>query len=600
MSSYSIMSGLAPYRRAAGYFRDLKGRTILALALTLLAIGLNLLKPWPVKLLIDGVVAPTPGADLGALGNWLPTGAAGLQIGVLSMALVVIHLVWGLANLSGNYLLLHTGLLGVLRLRTDLYSALQSLPLRYHDERRSSDSSFRVAYDSQSIQTIYNRGLGGIFSSMVMLVGVFGIMLTMDWKLTLISLSIVPAVIVAIRHYAVRIRSQSTEIHERESAVLDVAQEGLRSIRMVHAFTQEEHEVSQFKRTAERSLAANLKFNMTTVSSTLVSGALMAIGTAAMYWVGSSHVLEGSLKIGDLVVFAAYLAMLYGPLESLTYTAWALESAAAGAQRCFEVLDSVDDVADVPDAHPLPEGDGRVEFCDVVFRYRPDDERAVLDGVSFVVEPGSTLAIVGGTGAGKSTILSLIPRFYAPDAGKVRVNGVDIREVQRASLRRSIGVVLQDTLLFSSSVRENIAYGRMDASEEEIIEAARKANAHDFIMKMPQGYDSSVGERGAALSVGQRQRIGIARAFLKNAPILLLDEPTSALDPSTEQSVMTAISELMRGRTTVIVTHRIQTVHNADCIVVLRDGKIVEQGTGPELVARGGDYARLYRDSQGA
>ncbi len=594
------MSALAPYRRAAGYFRDLKGRTAVALACTLLAIGLNLLKPWPVKVLIDGVLAPVPGADLGLFADLLPDGPPALQILLLSSSLVVIHLAWGAANLAGNYLLLHTGLLGLLRLRTDLYSTLQSLPLRYHDERRSSDSSFRVAYDSQSIQTIYNRGLGGIFSSLVMLIGVFAIMLAMDWKLTLVSLSIVPAVIVAIRHYAVRIRRQSTEIHERESAVLDVAQEGLRSIRMVHAFTQEEHEVSQFKRTAERSLAANLQFNVTTVTSTLVSGALMAVGTAAMYWIGATHVLDGSLKIGDLVVFAAYLAMLYGPLESLTYTAWALESAAAGAQRCFEVLDSVDDVADLPDARPLPEGNGRIEFCDVVFRYRREDERPVLNGVSFVVEPGTTLAIVGGTGAGKSTLLSLIPRFYAPDHGKVLVNGADIRGVQRASLRRSIGVVLQDTLLFSSSVRENIAYGRMEATEEEIIEAARKANAHEFIMKMPRGYDSPVGERGAALSVGQRQRIGIARAFLKNAPILLLDEPTSALDPSTEQSVMAAIHGLMQGRTTVIVTHRIQTIHHADKIIVLHDGKIVEQGTGAELVALGGHYANLYRDSLSA
>lgn len=591
------MSALAPYRRAAWYFRDLKARTCVALGFSLLAIGLNLLKPWPIKLLIDGVLVPSePGA--GTL-PWLPLSGspAHWQVGVLCLALVGIHLAWGLANLMSNYLLLHTGLLGLLRLRTDIYSALQSLPLRYHDTRRSSDSSFRVAYDSQSLQTIYNRGLGGVFSSVVMLLGVFGIMLAMDWQLTLVSLAILPAVVVAIRHYAVRIRRQSTEIHERESAVLDVAQEGLRSIRMVHAFTQEEHEVSQFKRAAERSLAANLEFNLTTVASTLVSGGLMAIGTAVMYWLGASHVLDGTLKVGDLVVFAAYLAMLYGPLESLTYTAWALESAAAGAQRCFEVLDSVDDVADEPGAVPLPEGNGRIEFQDVVFRYGGENDRPVLDGVSLVVNPGSTLAIVGGTGAGKSTLLSLIPRFYAPDAGRVLVNGMDIRSVQRASLRRQIGVVLQDTLLFSTSVRENIAYGRMDATDEEIIEAARRADAHGFIMNMPQGYDSPVGERGAALSVGQRQRIGIARAFLKNAPILLLDEPTSALDPSTEQSVMGSVTDLMRGRTTVIVTHRIQTIHHADQIVVIDGGRIVESGTGSELVERGGVYARLYRDS---
>ncbi len=569
----------------------------MALGFSLLAIGLNLLKPWPIKLLIDGVLGGGDDDSLETLASLLPGMQVPVSIAVLCVALVVIHFLWGLANLASNYLLLHTGLLGLLRLRTDLYSTLQSLPMRFHDSRRASDTSFRVAYDSQSIQTIYNRGLGGVFSSVITLFGVFAVMLSMDWKLTLAALAIVPVIVLAIRFYAIRIRAQSTAIHEKESAVLDVAQEGLRSVRMVHAFTQEDHEVSQFKKAAENSLAANLKFNVTTVSSTLVAGTLIAIGTAAMYWIGANHVLEGKLTIGDLVVFAAYLLMLYGPLETLSYTAWALESAAAGSQRCYEVLDSVDDVADQPDASPLPDGDGRIEFDHVSFAYSDKTEAPTLDNISLIIEPNATTAIVGGTGAGKSTLLSLIPRFYAPDSGRVLVNNTDIATVTRRSLRSQLGIVLQDTLLFSTSIRENIAYGNLSASDDEIVEAARSADALEFIERLPDGFDSPVGERGAALSVGQRQRIGIARAFLKNAPILLLDEPTSALDPATEQSIMAAIAKLMHGRTTVIVTHRIQTVHNADQIVVLDRGEIVESGTGNQLLTANGAYTRLYKAS---
>ncbi len=590
---------MSVYRRTAGYFSDLTGRTALALGLRLLAVGLNLLKPWPIKLLIDGLLGggePGNESEL-IIASWFPEASAPMVIGMLCLGLVVIHFLWGLANLAANYLLVQTGLLGLLRLRTDLYTTLQSLPMRFHDGRRSSDSSFRVAYDSQSIQTIYNRGLGGVFSAVITLIGVFSVMWWMDWRLALAALAIVPVLVLAIRFYAVRIRSQSTSIHEKESAVLDVAQEGLRSVRMVHAFTQEEHEVSQFKKAAESSLAANLKFNLTTVSSTLVAGTLIAIGTAAVYWLGANHVLEGDLDIGDLWVFGAYLLMLYGPLETLSYTAWALESAAAGSQRCFEVLDSVDDVADQPDAKPLPSGDGRIEFQQVSFAYSEKVESATLKDISLIIEPNATTAIVGGTGAGKSTLLSLIPRFYTPDSGRLLVNDTDITTVTRRSLRSQLGVVLQDTLLFSTSIRENIAYGNLAASDDEIMEAARQADALEFIERMPDGFDSPVGERGAALSVGQRQRIGIARAFLKNAPILLLDEPTSALDPATEQSIMGAIKKLMHGRTTVIVTHRIQTVHDADKIVVLDHGQIVESGAGNQLLKTNRTYTRLYKAS---
>jgi ATP-binding cassette subfamily B protein len=570
------------YRRVLRYYRPFLPQTIVGLLLSILGIGLNLLKPWPFKIIVDDFLRPgaTPRGDWH---TWIP---------LLCLALVVIQFLWGVCNWITNYLLVKIGLQALLKLRTDLYSYLQSLSLKYHDVRRSSDSSFRVAYDSQSIQTIYNKGFTGIFGSVITLIGTFAVMVRLDWQLTLLSLAIVPFIIAAIYFFAHRIRRESTFIQEHESAVLTQAQEGLSSIRMVHAFGREEFEVLQFHQRAQQSLQANLRLTLTNVNSALVISTLMVIGTAAMYYVGARHVLNGTLTLGTLLVFTAYLLMLYQPLESLTYTAWAMEGATAGAKRCFEVLDREDDVVDSPNAIEIESAKGAIGFNRVSFAYAQD--RPVLHSVDLAVEPNQMIAIVGGTGAGKSTLLSLVPRFYDPTSGLVTLDGRDVREIKKKSLRAQIGIVLQDTLLFSTTVRENIAYGRPDATEDEIIEAAKRAQADEFIRQMPNGYDSTVGERGQQLSVGQRQRIGIARAFLKNAPVLLLDEPTSALDPATEAAIMETIKELMRGRTTLIATHRLATIHDVDRIVVIERGHIVEQGRGAELVARGGVYARLF------
>ena len=360
----------------------------------------------------------------------------------------------------------------------------------------------------------------------------------------------------------------------------------------MHAFGREDFEVRQFHLQAQQSLQANLRLTLTNVNSALVISTLMVIGTAAMYYVGTLHVLSGTLSLGSLLVFSAYLLMLYQPLESLTYTAWAMEGATAGAKRCFEVLDSQDDVRDSPNAVDISSATGAIGFQSVNFGYA--ESRVVLRDINLSIAPNQIVGLVGGTGAGKSTLLSLVPRFYDPTTGHVMLDGRDVREIAKKSLRAQIAIVLQDTLLFATTVRENIAYGRSDATDEEIIEAAQRAQADDFIRQMPQAYDSLVGERGGHLSVGQRQRIGIARAFLKNAPILLLDEPTSALDPTTEAAIMETIKELMQGRTTFIATHRLATIHNLDEIIVLEHGRIIEQGRGPELLTRGGVYAKLY------
>ncbi len=585
------------YRRALAYYRPFLGQTIAAVALTLVSIAFGLLRPWPFAYIVDRVL-PAAGKEgphqLSVLGHDLSAWSLPSIVLLMCSLIVTFHLLAGMLNLFTGVIFLRVGLQSLLRLRTEIYAYLHSLPLKFHDQRRSADSSFRVAYDSQSIQAFYSKAIF-IFQSTFSIASTFAMMWALDAKLTLLSLAVIPFMIGAMFIYAKRIRAESTTIAERESAVLTAAQEGLSSIKMVQAFGREEFEVAQFRSSARESLDANLRLNFISMKSSLIISTLIVISTASMYYLGSMHVLDGSLKLGQLTVIIYLLAALYQPLEALTQVGWALEGAAAGAQRCFEVLDRADDVPDAPDAKTLESCKGEIVYENVSFGYTND--RVILSGVNLRIEPGETVAFVGGTGAGKSTLMSLVPRFYDPIAGRVLIDGQDIRSLSKKSLRNQMSIVLQDTLLFSTTIRENIAYGRPDATEEEIIEAAKRAQAHDFILTQPDGYKSQVGERGGHLSVGQRQRIGIARAFLKNAPVLLLDEPTSALDPTTEASIMATIEELMRGRTTLIITHRIATVHGVEKIVVLGNGGIVEVGKGPELVARGGFYAKLYHSA---
>src|SRR5881409_2337359 len=383
------------YRRVLRYYRPFLGQTILGLFLSLIGIGLNLLKPWPFKVIVDDFLHAGPAIR----GDWRTL------VPLLCLALVAIQLAWGIINWITNYLFVKIGLQALLKLRTDLYSYLQSLSLKYHDARRSSDSSFRVAYDSQSIQTIYNKGFTNIFASVVTLAGTFLIMVRLDWQLTLLSLSIVPLIIAAIYFFAHRIRRESTFIQEQESAVLAQAQEGLSSIRMVHAFGREQFEVMQFHQQARQSLQANLRLTLTNVNSALVISTLMVFGTAAMYYVGTLHVLAGTLTLGTLFVFSAYLLMLYQPLESITYTAWAMEGATAGAKRCFEVLDREDDVVDSPNAVAIQSAKGAIGFHNVSFGYAlatasppgGGQGRLVLHDVDLRIEPNQMIAIVGGT-----------------------------------------------------------------------------------------------------------------------------------------------------------------------------------------------------------
>ena len=581
--------------RILGYYRPFAGRILGAFLLLGLATALNLLKPWPLKFVVDGVLASPHGDIILPLlpGTWSFSAALALTCGVL----VGIHLLWGAVNLAQTHALIAVGLKALLRVRTELYAYLQSLPLRFHDARRSTDSSFRVAYDAQAIQTYFNRGFATILGSVLTLAGTFVVMFRMSPKLAFLSLAVVPFLMMAIARYAGRIRRETAALQAQESDVLARANEGLSSIRVVHAFGREAHEVDLFRREARQSLEANLRLSMTPVASTLVVGTLLAAGTAVLLWAGAGEVAAGRMTLGDLLVFLAYLGMLYAPLEQLSYTTWSMEGAAGAAQRVFEVLDTPDEVPDPAKPQKIPAGHGTIEFREVDFRYPRGDE--VLHGLSFTIAPGESVAIVGGTGAGKTTLLSLLPRFYDPTGGSICFHGIDLRELAKKELRARQALVLQETVLLNGSIRENIAYGRPGASFREIEKAAEEAQADAFIRGLPRGYDTAVGERGVMLSGGQRQRIGIARAFLRDAPILLLDEPTSALDAATEKELLDVLGRLMSRPTTLLVTHRLHAAHRADRILVLERGRLVEEGRGEELLAKKGAYWKLWQAAGG-
>ena len=589
------------YLRVFQYYARYWKPTLAATFLTVLQTPFSLLKPIPVAFLLSEVLPALAHPErvvvlrfgerfAYSLERWsLPQLVAGCSLGI-----VALHLLEAWLNLISQMLFYKVGLRGLLALRTDLYSYLHSLPLKYHDARRSADSSFRVAYDSMSLEAFYSKFIF-LFQSFKDLSGYIVAMWVLDVRLTLLSMAVIPLMVLTFRLYAQRIRDQATRISEQESSVLSLAQEGLSSVRMVQAFGREEHEVRQFAVSAQLSLEAKERMQYTSMTSALITATLLMSSMALVCWTGGLHVLEGSLSVMGLMTITQYMSSLYHPINAITSVGWDLERAAGAAQRCFEVLDQADDVVEKPNAKRMSSTLGEIVCEDVGFGYSPD--RRIISGVNLRIAPGQTVAFVGATGSGKSTLLSLIPRFYDPDQGRILLDGIDLRDLAKRSLRAQISIVLQDTLLFSTTVRENIAYGKPDASESEIIEAAKKAQAHGFIKSLPKGYDTPVGERGGHLSVGQRQRIGIARAFLKNAPILLLDEPTSALDPTTEAAIMATIEELMRGRTTLIITHRIATVHNVDRIVVIGPGGVLEEGRGPDLVARGGFYAKLYQSA---
>jgi ATP-binding cassette subfamily B protein/subfamily B ATP-binding cassette protein MsbA len=451
---------------------------------------------------------------------------------------------------------------------------------------------YRVTADSFAVQTMIMNGVLPILSATVLLAGMILVLVPIDAVLTGIALTVVPALFVLIALFNRKITEVATEVRERESIVYSLVQWAMNSIKVVQAFTKEEEEHRRFMGASRASLKATLRlYGWQTFYSALVNG-VIAAGTAIVIYAGASAVLGGRLSLGQLIVFISYLAQLYAPVNQITQSWGLIAGARVGARRCFEVLDVETDLRDGQRVFPPSGAEGAIEWRQVSFRYRA--ETPVLRRIDLRIGRGTKVALVGPTGAGKSTLLGLLPRFFDPDDGRLLIDGIDAREYRLASLRRQISMVLQPPLVFPLSIKDNIAYGRPGADDEEIERAARLARIHEMIIRLPQGYDTVIGDGAGTMSEGEKQRLTIARAILRDAPILILDEPTSALDVETEALVMEGIRRLTEGRTTFIIAHRLSTVRDADLILVLRDGTIVEQGAFAELLRRGGFFADLY------
>jgi len=574
-------------RRLLPFLRPYRWRLLFAFVQIFAIAGFELLKPWPLQVVIDHVLGGKP-VGLAWLQGWsLPTLLAGACI-----ALVLVHVSGGLLTLLHNLTTIGVGQRMVNDLRGALMAHLQRLSLAFHSRQKVGDLMYRVTADSFAVQTMIMNGALPILSALILLAGMLAVLFPLDWLLTVIALTVVPALFVLIALFNRKITTVATEVRERESLVYSLVQWAMSSIKVVQAFTKEEEEHRRFMGASRASLTATLRlYGWQTLYSAVVNG-VIAAGTALVLYVGASAVLSGRLSIGELVVFISYLAQLYAPVNQITQSWGLIAGARVGARRCFEVLDIESDLKDGTRDFPLEGARGAIAWRGVSFRYRP--EMAVLKRIDLEVAPGTKVAIVGPTGAGKSTLLSLLPRFFDPSAGTVLIDGLDVREYRLAALRGQISMVLQPPLVFPLSVKDNIAYGRPGASDAEIEAAARLARIDDHIRKLPQGYDTVIGEGAGTLSEGEKQRLTIARAILRNAPILILDEPTSALDVETEAMVMEGIRRLTEGRTTFVIAHRLSTVRDADLILVLRDGVIVEHGAFQELLNRGGAFAELY------
>src|SRR5579872_146105 len=570
------------------------GRQVGILTLTMaLTVAVDVLKPWPTKLLVDQVLnhraLPPPLKPLVAA---LPGshGSQGLLLWV-ALATVLLFAAGTAVAMVGTFVSVGFGQRITFDLASDLFLHVQRLSPLFHTRRQVGDTISRVTGDPYCVQTLVVEALLPLIQSVIMLVAMFVIMWNLNETLTLLSLAVVPFLAVTIRVYGGPMKDRTRKRRDLEGRIMAVVEQTLTAIPAVQAFTREDLEHGRFRRLADATVHAYVRSAWIDQWFKVFAGLITAVGAAAIMYLGGTFVLQGKMTVGTILVFIAYLESLYMPLNDIIYTASTMQAPAAEAGRVLEIIDTPLDVKDAPDATDI-RITGYVEFRDVTFGY--EEGRPVLHDVSLAAKPGDVVAIVGPTGAGKSTLVSLLVRFFDPWSGAVLVDGRDIRSVRLRSLREQIGLVLQDPFILPLTVAENIAYGDPHASKQAIVEASIAANADEFIRRLPQGYDTVIGERGTTLSGGERQRLSIARAFLKNAPILVLDEPTSALDARTESLLLEALARLMRDRTTFVVAHRLSTIRNATTILVIDRGRVVEQGTHHQLMERDGLYAGLY------
>ncbi len=562
-------------------------RFVLAIAGVAMGAAMEVLKPWPLKVLIDNVLSGKP-LQFAPLASYS-------KMNLLIAACVggvLIYVLTGILTVANNYISISIGQRMVNDLRGQLFDHLQRLSLGFHRRREIGDLMVRIVYDTFAIQTITMNGIFQILASSILLVGMFIVMIKIDVTMTLIALGVIPMLVILIASVSGTIDRLATEARVKESALYTVAHRALASIHVVQAFTREAESYREFVRSSSESLGENLR--LYTFQSVYAGGVsvVIAIGTALVMYFGALHVMRAELTIGGLIVFTSYLASLYAPINQIFQTYGQVQGAKAGLRRCLELLAIDPDIKDRAGARAMPRARGEIEFEDVAFSY--EAANPVLKGISFTAKAGESIAIVGPSGAGKTTMASLVMRFYEPRAGAIKIDGRDLREVTLESLRKNIAVVLQPPLVLGDTLRANIALGKPGASDDEIRHAAAMARLDPVLAKLPRGFDEQVGQGGHSLSEGEAQRVTIARALLKDAPILIMDEPTSALDTETEALVLAAVQEAMRGRTTLVIAHRLSTIQNADRILVLRDGVIEEQGSFQELLSRGGFFSYLY------
>jgi ATP-binding cassette, subfamily B, bacterial len=552
------------------YFFHLAG----ILLVTLLSIPFALLTPLPLKIAVDSVIGSHPLPTF--LQEILPGTLAGSPDGILIFIIaftIIIAVLSGLQRLASSWLRIYTGEKLTLAFRTKLFRHVQRLSVSYHDSKGTADSTYRIQYCAPGIQWLAVDGVIPFIATGLTVFGMIYIIAILDWQLAVVAIAISPVLYMGARTFNPRLRNQWGQIWHLESSAFSVVQEALSSLRVVKAFGQEEREQERFVRHSSESFLARIRAAWSEGGFELLIGITTAAGTAGVLFLGVRHVQAGSLTLGDLLLVMAYLTQLFGPLASLSQMTASAQRSLASAERAFALLDEDPDVMENSNGVPISRASGGVTFRDVCFAYNGDDP--VLSDISFEIEPATRVGIMGMTGGGKSTLVSLLTRFHDPTGGRILLDGVDLRDYKLADLRNQFGIVLQDSILFSTSIRENIAYARPSASQHEIIDAAKAASAHEFISHLPDGYDTMVGERGMQLSGGQRQRIALARAFLKNAPILILDEPTSSIDIKTEREIIEVMERLSVGRTVFIIAHRLSTLKHCDLVLGIEKGRIV-------------------------
>ncbi len=583
-------SDLTLYRRLLLQARAYWPHLATLFALSLLATPVALLAPVPLKLVVDSVLGSRPLPHLLAL--WFPR-AGRSPDAVLALAiglLIAITLLSQLLAIATNWLRAYIGEYLVLGFRARLLEQGQRLSLSYHDSKGTVDTVYRIQQDATTLQYVAVDGFIPFVSAAISLAAMLVVTARLDWQLALVALAISPVLFILSRTYRPRMRRQGRVVKKLESSAMSVVQEILSALRVVKAFGQERRETDRFAARAREGVVARLRLALMEGRFGLMIGLTSAVGTGAVLFIGVGHVRAGVLTLGELLMAMSYLTQLYAPLSTISRKAASLQNYLASAERSFALLDETPDVPERPAARPLDRARGVIEFENVTFGYDPG--QPVVHDVSFSVAPGTRVAIMGATGAGKTTLVGLLTRFYDPTSGTVRLDGVDLRDYRVADLRRQFAVVLQHPLLFSTSIGENIAYGRPGAAHADIVEAAAAAGAHEFIERLPNGYDTQVGELGQKLSGGERQRIALARAFLRDAPLLILDEPTSSVDLKTEAVILEALERLMRSRTVFLITHRPSSWALCDLWLQLEHGRLIRQGTPAALragaVAEGG------------